>query len=536
MDQSSFDRIARLLGGAASRRAGLRAALGALTGLAAGDALAKPGHGAPAEKARTGAAASGRRAKPAGPCGDGSGAANQCRKDKDCCTGYCKLGKTGKSGRCRCLKRGKPCTARQTCCGGAPCTNGTCPRRRRCLAAGAACTPKSTCCGKNVCVSGVCKPGGPVPVATGKACDPDADTCADAAASCIGYDSDDPEGTFCVLPTGTSCAGNNDCFSQDCDGSVCKAIVCDVCADPLACTYQDLESAVQGTAAGGRIRIAPGTWDAPATMLMPKSLRFEACGGVPGVIMKGSGNFCLLDTTDGISLTVKNIEFQHDKALSSLCANTVSAWATRPTITAIGCTFPSTVNVSAVSAYGPVEITVTDCILDGTNVEALIDGGGSPSTLRFIRTVQKNLTATYGFNIENDVALIMTDCEVANNIVTGQGAGISAAAIAATAACSVTLAGTTEIIANSASNAGGGILLGLGAGSLSLTMTDTSSITANSAPQASGIGVDKTSATGTITVTGASTRVSGNTVAPDQCAYTINSGANWIAVADCESF
>ncbi|MGI9253098.1 MAG: hypothetical protein ACR2J8_05080 [Thermomicrobiales bacterium] len=125
MDYSSFDRIARLLGGAATRRAGIGAVVSALASASfAGDIAARVRH-----------------IEPEGPCGDHKGKDNRCSKGSECCTGYCKKGKKGKTGRCRCLKRGKACTEDRNCCGGLPCTDGTC----------GASTPPETC---SVCDNG----------------------------------------------------------------------------------------------------------------------------------------------------------------------------------------------------------------------------------------------------------------------------------------------------------------------------------------------------------------------------------------------
>jgi hypothetical protein len=111
MDQVSFDRIARALGAATSRRAGVKAALGlgAAIGLGAAEgAAAKP--------------------RPEGPCGKGGRKDNVCTKDSQCCTGYCEqsIKNKDKQGRCRCIRKGRPCTAKQTCCGKAICSSGVC--------------------------------------------------------------------------------------------------------------------------------------------------------------------------------------------------------------------------------------------------------------------------------------------------------------------------------------------------------------------------------------------------------------------------
>jgi DNA-binding beta-propeller fold protein YncE len=162
MDHSSFDRIARLLGGATTRRAGLRAALAGALGIALADpadaaknASTGVGDGGGASHGRT----RGRdRVKPEGPCGDGSRKENACTKHKQCCTGICNM-KAGKKnldgkGRCRCIKRGGRCSTDTNCCSGLPCTDLVC--------GGPLPVPGKTCattadCGTGMsCSSGTC--------------------------------------------------------------------------------------------------------------------------------------------------------------------------------------------------------------------------------------------------------------------------------------------------------------------------------------------------------------------------------------------
>jgi hypothetical protein len=72
MDHAAFDRITRTLGAAATRRSGVKAALGlgAAFGLGASDDVAA-------------------KLRPEGPCGKGGRKDNACTKDSQCCTGYC---------------------------------------------------------------------------------------------------------------------------------------------------------------------------------------------------------------------------------------------------------------------------------------------------------------------------------------------------------------------------------------------------------------------------------------------------------------
>jgi hypothetical protein len=132
MDQVSFDRLATVLGTAASRRSGVIAAMGAALGLArAADA----------------------RPHRQGPCGDGSRNENRCTKNGECCTGICDTskGKTNKDGegRCRCRRRGKACTEDRNCCArqgqAMICIGGVCASQ--CAAVGAVCDDLACCAG-----------------------------------------------------------------------------------------------------------------------------------------------------------------------------------------------------------------------------------------------------------------------------------------------------------------------------------------------------------------------------------------------------
>ncbi|MGI9253277.1 MAG: hypothetical protein ACR2J8_05995, partial [Thermomicrobiales bacterium] len=125
MEHQQFDQLARLLAASLSRRRHLAALLGvAATPVAS--AVAAP-------DARR------RHPSPAGPCGKRAGD-NACKTDSDCCTGYCKEMKSGPN-RCRCIKRGKKCSADKSCCGKMIC------RDKRCSAQAG----KETCL---VCPSG----------------------------------------------------------------------------------------------------------------------------------------------------------------------------------------------------------------------------------------------------------------------------------------------------------------------------------------------------------------------------------------------
>jgi hypothetical protein len=128
MDHATFDRIARMLGAATSRRAGIGAAAAAMI---AGAASAG------------GIAAAGRRVSGEGPCGDGAQRDNVCTRNADCCTGVCMKNPAGKrkKGRCRCYHRGERCAANRNCCGSLTCVEGRCTGaiRETCLVCASGC-------------------------------------------------------------------------------------------------------------------------------------------------------------------------------------------------------------------------------------------------------------------------------------------------------------------------------------------------------------------------------------------------------------
>ncbi len=129
MDLGAFDTIAKLLGGAATRRAGITAAVSAAFGLG----------GRAGEAAGPGTA---QRPKPEGPCGDRTRKDNACTKDSQCCTGYCKKGIRNKdgTGRCRCAPKKHSCTDKTVCCKRFSCIDGICQKAASCDVCANGCT------------------------------------------------------------------------------------------------------------------------------------------------------------------------------------------------------------------------------------------------------------------------------------------------------------------------------------------------------------------------------------------------------------
>ncbi|MFM9105227.1 MAG: hypothetical protein ACKOWF_00835 [Chloroflexota bacterium] len=304
MDQSSFDRIARLLGGAASRRAGLRAALGGLLGLGAveaaetkGGGKGKDGHGRNDRGRNTNGNRGDRgkdRVRPEGPCGDGSRKDNACTKDKQCCTGICNK-KAGKKnldgkGRCRCVKK-----------------NGKCKEDRNC------CSRKGQ---EMTCTNGKC--GGGIP--TSEACVAGGTPCLDPKASCTTYDdgSDGPAGTYCLLPfTDPTCAKAADCACNSCYNGTCLTCGCGgcpqatLCAAPTVASGGSIQTAIDAASDGAVITIAPGAYVEDIT-ITGKNLTLLGCpsGGNEVIIKNATLLKRTIDVTDTSDLTIGDIVIQ----------------------------------------------------------------------------------------------------------------------------------------------------------------------------------------------------------------------------------
>jgi hypothetical protein len=192
MEQERFDRMVRLFGRATTRRAGI----GTLAALAAG-ALGRSPEQADAKPGK------------AGPCGNGSQKANQCKKDSDCCTGYCNKGV------CRYVPLGGKCSATRKCRGKAVCVNGKCARSAPVCDAttcpqgccnGTTCVPYASqtdgACGTAGAACGACK--------VGEACE--SGVC---AASCIEEGAACTVGQTCCLGGCSSLDGNKCCSSVE---------------------------------------------------------------------------------------------------------------------------------------------------------------------------------------------------------------------------------------------------------------------------------------------------------------------------------
>jgi hypothetical protein len=323
VDQERFDRIAAALGGAATRRAGLKSALAVLAGLAAGTASGETeakgwqrGDGDRGKDRGRGGRKHGGGAKVEGPCGDGTRKDNVCTKDSQCCTGYCDTSKGKKNkdgqGRCRCIRRGKSCTSKQTCCGKLTCDGGvcgaggvptgaTCVSGETCASPDAVCTaytdaeaPSGTfctmplgtvCTGDPDCTCYHCGPVDPAPgmarAASGNAdlacCHRQGLTCQKPQHCCTGWLC---ESGTCCSATGTACASDGEC----CSGLACMNGTCAPCVETVCasdCDFTDVNAAYAAAQPGDTIYIGAGTY--ATGIKITKDITLTACPGVTGV-------------------------------------------------------------------------------------------------------------------------------------------------------------------------------------------------------------------------------------------------------------
>jgi len=376
MDQTSFDRIARLLGGAATRRQGIAAALGGMLGGVAG--------AAPAAEARPndGKGKRGRsRPEPEGPCGDGSRKANVCDRDSDCCTRICQLRKNPKKnakdgrGRCRCIRLGGACQQDRNCCN-SPCIAGVCgflPPAEL----GAPCNSEK----QQTCATpgAVCRPYQGAGVPAGEYCTLSLRSTCQAGGACVSDACDFPnngsggveqEPVCCGRP-GTSCTSNSECCAGAvCSGGACADETCDVCAQ--GCPYTTIKDAVDNAAAGAVIRVAPGTYGgaANATVVM-RDVTIRRCGtsgsviwqgvpapqdAMPGALGLPNSYYINPEPVPTVKLTLAHLDFRGPSSRRLVQVESPPTDGGTNTMRLLGCTF------SRQQANGAVEIRSTDLV------------------------------------------------------------------------------------------------------------------------------------------------------------------------------
>ncbi len=574
MEQSSFDRIARALGGAVDRRAGLTAALAATFGLAVRDAAARPARGGKGKgdgKARK----DGKRPNTSGPCGDGSIKANSCQEDGDCCTEICQRKRNGKkgAGRCRCVNEGRPCDKDVNCCSrggqaltcasgrcrgakiatGEPCSagdicaskNATCttytggePAGTYCLiAAGAACAKNLDCASAN-CENGSCN----AKAGNGGACTATAD-CANAGASCTGYTlgPDAPSGTFCLLASGQSCDTDDDCASGFCTG-VCE--VCTVCAGG-GCAYTSIKAAnAAAPPPGTTIGIAPGSYN--EGFEVTGSYTFRRCGSrgtvnwtqTPTATDTQDEGVVWFDDSD-LNVTLKDLVMSSDGTIS-----TAVVYVDGGTVTMINVIVEDYDGEGNPGNYGGVVmadtcgvLTMIDCTIRNNKSDEKGGGlycDGSKVTL-VNTTITGNSALGYGGGIyADDCSGTFSNVTLTNNTAALAGGGYYSDTESYAFFDNSTITGNsvTSTTIGPIEGIGGGFFLD-GYGDFDvLTLSGTTVVSGNSAADGSGIATSSNTGSQNVTVSGAKGRVTNNT-GGDQCIKSVDQGVTWTAAADC---
>ena len=573
MDQASFDGIARRLATTGSRRSALKGALAAIVSAAPGlggsvEASSRGSKDGAATK--TGANPSrsrggkhdrpGSAPAPSGPCG--SGAANTCKRNADCCTKICDK----KTKRCVCIPIGKACTPRQGCCGDAVCTFGVCTR-----------------------------PG--TPVATGKRCNA-GDTCEDPDAVCIPYKTGNPAALYCLRLAGATCRRASECNWEDCQGGKCQQCACGSCpaCSPIVCAsgcpHATVQSALDAALAGDVIDIGPGTYTEDVVVRNPVVLR--ACQPGTVTIVNATYRKRAIEVRRGVELSIENIDVSgyNDKANSkwgggigtygslALCGGTTvkdGAWYNGGGVWVVMVNDPDVDTMVTITddviiennharmfgggmnVYGAIALTIDGNAKIRNNTCDSYGGGmamgdGVTVVIEGNATVEGNTASVGqwasggGIIFQNDLpsSLIVRGNAAVKNNQSKYGAGIYAgnggtpdpadgasfvesgeqAVVSGNAATylgggiysgrvPVTLSGSASVTANSATDPtadGGGItvsgyLNSWAAGVVGLTMRDSASITANTAGDSGG-GVNLYMSGGTLSD---SATVSGNT-------------------------
>lgn len=469
MDQSSFDRIARLLGSAATRRVGLAAAAGILAS----------GIAASASASAAGTRVRRRRPAPEGPCGDGSRKANLCDRNDECCTGVCELGKNPKKnakdgrGRCRCIRWGRPCKQDRNCCNSF-CIDGICGvLPPAALMAPCNSRKQQTCSPPTATCRAYQGTGAPA----GDYCSLPLRSACTEDAECVSYvchfpnngaGGVDPETVCCGRP-GTVCASDAECCAgATCAGGVCAdETTCDVCA--VGCPYTTIKDAVDNATAGAVIRVAPGTYSGDAnTAIVATDLTIRRCGTFGSVIWQGATRGALKTpgSFDGavpkVDFTLANLDFRGP------ANNTLIRVIDPPdaggfnTMRLLGCT------ISGQNGEGGVDIDSADVIsvrtrwfdnnFGSSSVAAVYYTAGA-STSVFDRCEFRNNVAT-GSSGSSGLSLLNNTVTIRDSVFDGNGrcdgtSTSSGGAVKAGPGSTLTIERTR--IVNNCGDSGGGI-------------------------------------------------------------------------------
>ncbi|MFM9107860.1 MAG: hypothetical protein ACKOWF_14300 [Chloroflexota bacterium] len=488
MEQERFDRIARLVGGSVTRRAGIAAglsALGSMLGRATGEGPA-PAAGAAARSRAGKAAKSGkRRVHREGPCGDGSRKDNVCTKNGQCCTGYClkKLNNRDGKGRCRCIRKGKPCNPSQTCCRNRQCVDGRCGGKQPGPTPDVCMVCASGCKYTSVSAAYAGEPAGTViPIDAGRYGTGIAVTKSMTLKACNGV-----EGVI-LYPDGS--------VMTDYYTPPRPVVLKETTERTAAATVTLIGLALEPSSAGAGATenlIEAANWDVPTLL----SIEVEDCdlSGVYICMLLGPGSH-VISGTSVHDCTESGVYVEVD-------ANSIGGRGV--TLNVLNSTFTGNtaygLDMDGEDAIPGRELTVfniSNSSISGNGLAGMIMYGGT-------------------FNV--------TGCRVENN-----GSGQFPEGGILITSSTVTIADTT-ISGNSSLEYGGGLKINDAESSdVVVTIAGTTTITGNNSPEGSGIGVSLSG--NTATISGASGRVSGNT-GGDQCARNTTNPANWSAVANC---
>jgi hypothetical protein len=418
MEHDRFDRLARALGSATTRRAGIGAAIaGAFGFIALTDNVR------------------GRRdAEPAGPCGDGSGKQNRCSSNKECCTNFCDV----VIRRCRCLARGETCKNNQSCCAG------------------------------NACHDGVCSNTGPNPTTTPRPTKTPAATdtpTATATPTNTAVPTATPTGTLTPSPTPTA---TNTPLPTSTPTNTAVPTICTVCAS--GCTYSSVDAAIAASRANDVITIGPG--DYPTASSFSWNLTLQGCAALGGtrytVLLREADPSpgYVLRVSAGGSATIDNLTLfgngQRDSKDGLVIAGPgVAVTATNLDLFSFG-RYGAQVNAGALrTTGGAVQDNRTGIYLTGANAaytgertRFLGDTKTSKSAIRMNTTpAGTSMSASLSSGVANgfidgafmlepsdgSLALTLDDVEVSDN------SGKQGAAIDAGQGARITLKGVTTI-------------------------------------------------------------------------------------------
>lgn len=241
VEAERFDRIVQRMASGLGRRR----LLGALSGGVA--ALLGLGAVSEGEARKNKKRKNRKKARVEGPCGNGGPKANRCKRNRQCCTGFCKKKRGKKYNRCRCRREGQSCTENRNCCPrqtGRTCIEGTCQLTELCIPLEGACSVEGDpCCDGLDCIDNLC-----LPVSCGSDTCPTG--CCDTNGDCVEPIDQNDElcgegGQSCFACSGPTTCWNGTC-AVECNSTTCAQGCCASEVDCILFTDQDDETCGAG--------------------------------------------------------------------------------------------------------------------------------------------------------------------------------------------------------------------------------------------------------------------------------------------------